>query len=71
VSDPTQRSPLAALERLVADLERARRRAAAEVPYSPAWAAIIEEVEELERRAVILGSVVGRYPSAQGDPPPA
>jgi hypothetical protein len=55
----------------MADLERARRRAAAEVPYSPAWAAIIEEVEELERRAVILGSVVGRYPSSQGDPPPA
>ncbi len=59
-----RQDPLAALERLVASLDRARRRAAAEAPYSPAWAAVIEEVEALERRAIELGASLAKPAAA-------
>ncbi len=42
-------------KRLHALLERAQRRAAAAIPYSPEWDAATDEIEELEQALRDLG----------------
>ncbi len=41
-------------KQLVAHLERARRRAAAAIPFSPEWDAATDEIEELEHQLAEL-----------------